>query len=225
MSILEYAVDDLPGVKGFDAFLLRAKAKGFLRKKLLRRSRKRFGNRDDLSRHYALKRFGIRIGKYSYDFRQFLYANVMLQEIGAFCSIAPNVTIPFGLHPSETVSTHPTFYESRFGFTPHDIDISQFIPKNRKVTIGHDVWIGTNVTILTGITIGTGAIIGAGAVVTKDVPPYAIIAGVPAKILRYRFDEETIEKLLASKWWTWPDTKIMAELPKFLNTAEFCQSI
>jgi len=76
--------------------------------------------------------------------------------------------------------------------------------------VGHDVWIGDNSVIMSGLTIGTGAVIGAGAVVTKDVPPYAIVAGIPGRILRYRFDERTIDRLLASRWWEYGDAVVGA---------------
>lgn len=134
----------------------------------------------------------MRIGKYSYGFQQLCHRNVMLAEMGAFCSIAVNVTIVKGNHPVHAVSSHPFFFCSIFGLTDKNVALADIAPKNTKVIIGHDVWIGANATILTGITIGTGAVIGAGAVVTKDVPPYAIIGGVPAKIIRYLFDDETI---------------------------------
>lgn len=76
------------------------------------------------------------------------------------------------------------------------------------IEIGHDVWIGTNAIILSGVTIGTGAIVGAGSLVAKDVPPYAIVAGNPAKVLRFRFSDELIAKLLQSQWWCLPDTML-----------------
>lgn len=120
--------------------------------------------------------------------------------IGRFCSIAPYVMIGLGRHPlDKSVSTSLAFYRSKaviptFG---QDINFDEYSP----VTIGHDVWIGARAIILDGVNIGHGAVIGAGAVVTKDVPPYTIVAGVPAREVRTRFSKEIIEKLLAFEWW------------------------
>ena len=90
-----------------------------------------------------------------------------------------------------------------------------------KVEIGHDVWIGTNVTILPSVKIGNGAIIAAGAVVTKDIPDYAIVGGVPAKVLKYRFSDDEIKRLNQSKWWEWPDEKIKRHINKFSAPEDF----
>ena len=95
--------------------------------------------------------------------------------------------------------------------------LTEIDPRNIPVTMGHDVWIGRDVTLLCGTHIGTGAVVAAGAVVTKDVPPYAIVGGVPAKILKYRFDPKTIAGLLASEWWLWPDDKIKARIGDFFD--------
>ena len=89
----------------------------------------------------------------------------------------------------------------------------------KKVTIGNDVWIGHGAVINQGVSIGTGAIIGSNAVVTKDVPPYAVVAGVPAKILKYRFDDDTIKLLLKSKWWNMDDFHLI-EIGKVINNKE-----
>lgn len=123
--------------------------------------------------------------------------NIMAPEtkIGKYVSIAQNVVIGLGNHPINFISTNPCFYSN-------DQDLSKEL--NKPCYIGNDVWIGRNVMIKNGIKIGNGAIIGAGAVVTKDVPDYAIVAGVPAKIIKYRFDENTIKLLLESKWWDYP---------------------
>jgi virginiamycin A acetyltransferase len=225
MTELEYAEDDLPAATGTDKLYLRAKTKGFWKRKLFRRSQKRFGIRDDLVRLHTFEHYGIRVGKFTYGFKQLCYRESMLAEVGAFCSIAKNVTIPDSNHPMDTVTTHPFFYSKVFGLAYMDVDVATIARNNKKIVIGHDVWVGTGAIILTGVNIGTGAVIGAGAVVTKDVPPYAIVAGVPAKILRYRFDEETIQKLLASKWWTWPDAKIKEHIPDFFNTPEFLTKV
>ena len=115
--------------------------------------------------------------------------------IGRYCSFGPNVRYFGGNHPMEYASTSPYFYRKEWGYDVKDI------PRH-ELTIGNDVWIGCNVVITPACrNIGNGAVIGAGAIVTKDVPPYAIVMGVPARITGYRFTEEVREKLEESKWW------------------------
>lgn len=126
---------------------------------------------------------------------------VMNTEIGRFCSIAQGASISLGLHPSRTfVSSSPVFFSTykQCGTTFSD---GSYFDEMKKTKIGNDVWIGVNAVIMDGIAVGDGAIIGAGAIVTKDVPPYAIMGGNPAHIIRYRFDEKTINFLLGFKWW------------------------
>ena len=116
-------------------------------------------------------------------------------EIGAFCSISWGVTIGAGGHPMEAASTH-------FFWIPPEASQRRMPPTK----IGNDVWIGCNATVVSGVTIGDGAVVGAGAVVTHDVPPYGIVVGVPARLLRYRFDEGIRAELQGLRWWTWSDT-------------------
>ena len=150
------------------------------------------------------KIFGNVGGKYSYAVNK---ENIRHDTvIGSFCSISSNVYIAPGNHPITWLTSSPapynpviaSLYKERLGK-----EINQYNAK-RKCVIGNDVWIGVNAIILQGITIGDGAIVGSNAVVTHDVPPYAIVAGVPAKIIRYRFDEEMIKDLLQIKWWNKP---------------------
>lgn len=126
--------------------------------------------------------------------------------IGSFCSIANGVIIGGGMHPIEWISTSPVFYHGRDSvkakFSEH-----QRTPPLQSV-VGHDVWIGQNVMVKQGVTIGTGAVVGMGSIVTKDVPPYAIVAGNPAKVLRMRFEPDLVERMLASKWWTFDEQKL-----------------
>lgn len=121
-------------------------------------------------------------------------------KIGKFCSIGPHLKVGYGKHPINFISTSPLFYSSQpwFGITLTNKDKYE---EHKVTTIENDVWIGANVFLVDGIKIGHGAIIGAGAVVTKDVPDYAIVGGVPAKIIKYRFKNELIKNLLKLKWW------------------------
>jgi chloramphenicol O-acetyltransferase type B len=133
----------------------------------------------------------------------YLNKNCVLQNvnIGRYCSIATNVQIGLGNHPTNLLSTSTLFYKKKntFGIELIDKDIN--FSEYKTTNIGHDVWIGSSAIILDGVEVGIGAIIAAGAIVTKDVPPYAVVGGVPAKILKYRFSDEQIQILLESKWW------------------------
>ncbi|MFH1021256.1 MAG: DapH/DapD/GlmU-related protein [Pseudomonadota bacterium] len=134
-------------------------------------------------------------------------------RIGAFCSIADGVQIFLGgEHRLDWVSTYPfsVLWEKGKQISGH--------PDTKgDVIIGNDVWIGREAVILSGVTIGDGAVIGARAVITKDVPPYAIVAGNPARLIRKRFSDEVIQQLLALKWWAWPDEEIGRMLPSILS--------
>ena len=122
--------------------------------------------------------------------------------IGNFCSIARGTAVQEHNHDADCITTY--FIKYRIFEEKYGIDAISKGP----VIIGNDVWIGTQSTILTGVTIGDGAIIAANSVVSKDIPPYAIVGGTPAKVLRYRFSEEIIERLLEVKWWNWDIEKI-----------------
>lgn len=136
------------------------------------------------------------IGRYSYIGENSIAVNA---KIGSFCSIASYCCIGGGAHPTNMISSSPVFYNGRNCFGKNFSNIP-FEAENR-VSIGNDVWIGEKVFIKDGITIGNGAIIGALSIVTHDVPPYAIVGGVPAKVIRFRFDAETIKTLEDIKWW------------------------
>lgn len=127
-------------------------------------------------------------------------------EIGAFCSIGSRVSIGGVAHPAEFVSTSPVFLSHKDS-VPTKFAHHEFLPQLR-TRIGNDVWIGEGAYIKAGIQIGHGAIIGMGSVVTRDVAPYAIVAGNPARPIRMRFDEKTVEALLAMAWWDLPDAEL-----------------
>ncbi len=138
------------------------------------------------------------ISEYSYIGKNSAIQNA---KIGKFCSVGVHVSIGMGKHPIEHFSTATIFYRKRntlkIDLVDEDLDFKEYEP----VEIGHDVWIGARAMIMDGVNVGTGAVIAANSVVTKDVPPYAIVGGVPAKILRYRFEQNKIDYLLQSEWW------------------------
>lgn len=134
-------------------------------------------------------------------------------EVGAFCSIASKVTVGGSRHPMEYVSTSPVFLSHRDSvktkFSRHPY------VWRAQTTIGHDVWIGENVLIKGGVSIGHGAVIGMGSVVTRDVAPYAIVGGNPARLIRMRFAPEIVEALLKMAWWNLPDEELRRLAPFF----------
>jgi phosphonate metabolism protein (transferase hexapeptide repeat family) len=135
-------------------------------------------------------------------------------DIGKFCSIAANVRINALEHPMERLTTHKVSYRPNEYFRYLGVDADFRARRQAKrVTIGNDVWIGHGAVITPGVTIGHGAVIGANAVVTKDVAPYHVVGGVPARVIRKRFDEKIIEKLLELCWWDWPVEKLYGAVP------------
>ena len=143
-----------------------------------------------------------KIGRYTY-----LYGtNAVQTEIGAFCSIASGSSIGGGSHPTDWISSSPVFYKGKnvlkTNFSKNEYE------EYKKTTIGNDVWIGSKCLIKGGVTIGDGAVIGMGSVVTKNVPPYEVWAGNPAKFIKRRFDAETIERIKQTQWWNWDDDKL-----------------
>lgn len=133
--------------------------------------------------------------------------------IGKFCSIACGAKFLFNSanHTMTSLSTYtfPLFYEE-WGLEKEKI--AEAWDNKGNIVIGNDVWIGYEAVILSGVTVGDGAVIGSRAVVTRDVPPYTIVGGVPARTIRRRFDEQTIEKLLGLKWWHWPEERIKGRI-------------
>lgn len=159
------------------------------------------------------------LGDYSYT-----HSNINHTTVGKFCSIGPNCIFGISKHPTNKyVSTYPAFFsEKNTGCLISFSEKNLFEEVPEKINIGNDVWIGNNCIIMGGVTIGNGAIIGAGAVVTKDVEDYAIVGGVPAKVIRYRFTKEQIEFLNRVKWWNMDINWIRKNLEKFLDIEKFC---
>lgn len=156
------------------------------------------------------------------SFGDFSYAEAGVRithtSIGKYCSIGPGVMIGLAAHPVDRyASTHPVFYLNRphlgYDFVTEDLR-SDYTGTN----IGNDVWIGANALVMDGVSIADGAIIGAGSVVTKDVEPYTIVGGVPAKPIRKRFDDRTIDALLEIKWWDKGETWIRDNAEKLTDT-------
>ena len=151
------------------------------------------------------------IGDYSYVGRN---SRVVHADVGKFCSISGAVRLGMGKHTLDKLSTSPIFTE-RHNSTKHQWTDQQTVNPFKRVTVGNDVWIGTGVMVMGGVAIGDGAVIGAGAIVTKDVPPYAVVAGVPAKIIRYRFTEEQIQILEEVEWWNKTDEELRNNISLF----------
>lgn len=158
-----------------------------------------------------------RVGKYTYLAEN---SHVSRTRIGRFCSIGPNFLCGRGIHPVDKLATSPMFYSTRKqnGFS---LSASDKCDERRPVEIGNDVFIGANVTVLDGVHIGDGAVIGAGALVNHDIPPYAIVGGVPAKILRYRFTPEQIAALLRIRWWNFPEEQLSEVEKSYDDVAGF----
>lgn len=154
------------------------------------------------------------MGDYSYIGRK---SRLIHADIGKYCSIGSETRVGMGTHTLDKLSTSPIFTEKRNGTGHSWVDTSAVNPFKR-VTVGSDVWIGQRAMIMGGITIGNGAVVGAGAIVTKDVPPFAIVAGVPAKVIRFRFSQDTIETINKVKWWELDDKELQKQIGLFQNS-------
>ncbi len=151
---------------------------------------------------------------------------ILHARIGKFCNIATGVRINPSNHPWWRATLHHLTYRTRsYGFElPDDADFFAWRARDA-VTIGPDVWLGHNALIMPGVTVGAGAAVGSAAVVTHDVPPFAIVVGVPARVLRMRCDSRTAERLLELAWWDWDESRLQAALPdlRALDIEAFAQ--
>lgn len=145
--------------------------------------------------------------------------NIINTIIGKFTSIGSNVSICVGAHPTNFVSTHPAFYANNKAFETFADKL--YFDELSRIKIGNDVWIGSNSTILGNVTLGDGSIVAYGAVVTKNVLPYSIVGGIPAKFLKFRFGDEIVKRLLEIKWWELNESFLKDNFKLFLNPDEF----
>ncbi len=177
-----------------------------------------FGKNNFLGENVSL--INSSLGDYTYLNKNSFLRNT---KTGKFCSIGPNVQIILGKHPLHLVSSHPTFYANNKPFETYS-ELNYF-EEYDQVVIGNDVWIGEGALIPSGVTIGNGAVITARAVVTKDVEPYSVVGGVPAKHIKYRFDTEKIEHINNSAWWNWDDDLLKAQHKLFHDPEMFIKKV
>lgn len=164
---------------------------------------------------------GSSIGRYSYTCYDDEIVNC---EIGQFCSISDEVVIGGAEHPIAWVSTSPVFQNVKHSGPKRKFSEFEF-EGIKKTVIGNDVWIGRRAIIKAGVQIGDGAVIASGSVVTKDVPPYAIVGGVPAKVIKYRFDDAMIAELLRTKWWDLAEEELQKYSHLITRPADFLKAI
>ena len=158
-----------------------------------------------------------KIGDYTYVS---INSYISKANIGKFCSIGPNFLCGWGIHPITGISSQPMFFSTakQNGFS---LSKKNKIEERKEINIGNDVFIGANVLVLDGVTIGDGVVIGAGAVVNKDIPPYAVAVGCPIRIVKYRFDEDKINRFMKLKWWDWNDERLKTVEENFFDVDTF----
>lgn len=183
---------------------------------------------------------GCKIGRYTYGYETLLEKYPLAASIGRYCSINGTARI-WNNHSVDCITTHPMLdyprfypweeYEKRkefvlkYGKHFENIEYEESkLRQNKPIVIGNDVWIGANVVILPGVVIGDGSILAAGAVITKDVEPYSVVGGVPAKIIKYRFDKYVISQLLKIQWWNWSIDIIERNIELFYEPKRFIEA-
>jgi acetyltransferase-like isoleucine patch superfamily enzyme len=161
--------------------------------------------------------YKISLGDYSYISGPRSYIEEAI--VGKYCSIARQVVIGVSDHNMNWVTTSPIVTSIEYGFVNKNVNEPQKPPP----IIGNDVWIGMNCIIMRGVTIGDGAILAAGSIVTKNVEPYSVVGGIPAKLIKYRFTKEQISKLLQIQWWNWDEQKIKENINCFYDIGKFIE--
>ena len=182
-------------------------------------TKSRIGSWTEIGRNTVI--FESTIGDYTYDDGD---VSIFYSQIGRYCSIANRVRINPGNHPPDRVTQHHMTYR-RIQFDLDSRDDEEFFAWRRAhpCAIGHDVWIGHAAVVLPGVRVGTGAVIGAAAVVTRDVEPFQVVAGVPARPLRFRFTEEEIARILRTKWWEWTRPQLEERWRDLCSLAAFLE--
>lgn len=181
---------------------------------------------DSWTRH-LLQGSTLRLGSIGY--MSYSHSSATSWRTGAFCSIADGAGTMGARHPLKRATTHPMSYGPYYEWAARELGAETYLPRERfntrprPISIGHDVWIGADALISGGVTIGNGAVIAARAVVTKDVPPYAIVGGTPAKVIKYRFAEPLIERFEALGWWEYP-LDILAQF-QMSKPRKFCRAL
>lgn len=142
-------------------------------------------------------------------------------EVGKFCSIGPNIKFGLGIHPTHLISTHPAFYSNNKPFKTFADKV--YFKEYGRIKLGNDVWVGSDVIIMDNVDIGDGSIIAAGAIVTKDVKPYEVVGGIPAKHIKFRFDQIIIDQIEQKRWWDKDENWLQDNYKIFLDQKKFIE--